>query len=146
MTKARTQVQIDALTNKRLLKTYGITLAEYDRMCATHDGVCWICSKPPGKVRLSVDHDHAVNRVKVRTEKASTGQWGAEAIYKGILYVCHNKKRGLAIKEVKGYLKRASVRGILCSWCNRGLRYYRDNPEFMKKAAEYLERHQGVQT
>ena len=31
------------------------------------------------------------------------------------------------------------VRGLLCSWCNRGLGFLQDNPELVKKAARYLE-------
>ena len=36
---------------------------------------------------------------------------------------CHNK---------------GHVRGILCNECNRGLGYFRDNPEALKRAASYL--------
>lgn len=44
----------------RLRKTYGITLAEYDRVLAYQGGACAICKRvpAPGKPRLAVDHDH----------------------------------------------------------------------------------------
>lgn len=34
------------------------------------------------------------------------------------------------------------VRGLLCHHCNVGLGYFKDSPEALKAAAEYLEKHQ----
>lgn len=33
-----------------------------------------------------------------------------------------------------------TVRGLLCPWCNRGLRYYFDNPEYLRRAAKHVTR------
>jgi hypothetical protein len=52
------------------LKERGLTVAEYDRRVAAQNGVCAICRRPSRNVRrgtvlrLSVDHDHATNRVR----------------------------------------------------------------------------------
>lgn len=37
---------------------FGITWARYQEMLEVQDGKCAICLRPPGKQRLSVDHDH----------------------------------------------------------------------------------------
>lgn len=44
-------------------------------------------------------------------------------------------KRSLAVDHDHKSLR---VRGALCPWCNRGLRYYRDDPDAMQRAGEYL--------
>lgn len=61
----------------RYLRTYGITLEEYEAILAHQDGKCAICGKPPrtakthkGKAqplaskRLAIDHDHKTGAVR----------------------------------------------------------------------------------
>lgn len=50
--------------DKALLRTYGITREEYERILASQDGVCAICHQPPGARRLCVDHDHKTGFVR----------------------------------------------------------------------------------
>jgi hypothetical protein len=39
--------------------------------------------------------------------------------------------------------KKGSVRKLLCQHCNSGLGMFRDNPELLLKAADYLKEHNG---
>lgn len=58
----------DYARNCNLMRNYGITLADYDRMVAEQDGKCAICGRiPAGKhnqARLHVDHDHRTGRIR----------------------------------------------------------------------------------
>jgi hypothetical protein len=48
----------------RLKREYGITPEQYFKMLTIGGGLCWICQKPPKKIRLHVDHDHETLRVR----------------------------------------------------------------------------------
>lgn len=50
------------------------------------------------------------------------------------------KVRDLAIDHHHGS---GAVRALLCSSCNRGLGLFRDDPQLLRKAADYLDQHQG---
>jgi len=41
-----------------LIRNYGITVLEYKAILEQQGGVCWICSRPPATLSLSVDHKH----------------------------------------------------------------------------------------
>lgn len=49
------------------LRRYGLTLADYDALCAAQDGLCALCGQTQGWARLhdlAVDHNHATGRVR----------------------------------------------------------------------------------
>lgn len=49
----------DSFADRRLRRTYAISLADYDAKLAAQGGACALCGAPPKGARLHVDHDHA---------------------------------------------------------------------------------------
>jgi hypothetical protein len=56
----------DRAADKRLQRTYGITLDQYDLMLAAQGGRCAICPRPAESMntRLHVDHDHKTGLIR----------------------------------------------------------------------------------
>ena len=50
--------------NRNLMRTFNITLDEYNRMLSSQNGVCKICKEPPKVKKLHVDHCHTTNKVR----------------------------------------------------------------------------------
>jgi DNA-directed RNA polymerase subunit RPC12/RpoP len=52
--------------DRYLIKTYGITEAEYEGLLESQGGCCAICSKTPDAEgqRLAVDHDHKTGIIR----------------------------------------------------------------------------------
>lgn len=46
-------------TDRILWERYHLTPERYQEILSAQNGVCAICFRPPGKTRLSVDHDHS---------------------------------------------------------------------------------------
>ncbi len=81
--------------------TYDITLEEYEAILEYQGGVCAICRKKPGRRRLAVDHDHAIEAA-----------YGSRKSVRGLL--CHKCNEFLghiaddmwAANRMMGYLGR----------------------------------------
>jgi hypothetical protein len=54
----------ERLASLTLVRRFGITLAEYDKMFNEQGGVCKICGGTNGTIRLAVDHDHDTGKVR----------------------------------------------------------------------------------
>jgi len=50
--------------NTELKRSFGITLADYDRMLEEQNGVCAVCGQQDKHYRLAVDHCHTTNKVR----------------------------------------------------------------------------------
>lgn len=154
-------VDRDKARDRRLKKLYGITSTQYDEMLGRQGGVCAICGRPPVNNRLAVDHDHKPRYFKVHTQKREDKWYATLAFLSGGVFykvddsgnivpcgppdlpTFSNRTRNGAIHELRYWLKRESVRGLLCFSCNSGLRKYSDDPQRLNNAAEYLRSHQA---
>jgi hypothetical protein len=61
--RERERVRGRKSTRKRLLASFGLTLADYDRMLAEQDGRCGLC-RHKSKKTLAVDHCHKPRRIR----------------------------------------------------------------------------------
>lgn len=127
---------------------YGITLAEYDAMLAFNDGRCWICLWRPGPEhnRLAVDHDHAIEKIKVIVFRDIQGQYHAYDEKKHFSTVNPASSRDIAVKAIKHQLKRLSVRGLVCWKCNSLLKKANDVFRTLHRAASYINRYHNEGT
>lgn len=68
-------------------------------------------------------------------------------IFKGTCEICGKKMerptkgrgQGLDVVAVDHDHETGEIRGLICNACNKGLGFFKDNVELLKKATEYLE-------
>jgi hypothetical protein len=46
------------------IRSYGITVEDYNRMLEEQNGGCYICGKEDNNRALSIDHDHSTGKVR----------------------------------------------------------------------------------
>jgi hypothetical protein len=104
---------LDRVRDRHLLRAYGITLEDYDRIFTKQGGVCAICGKPP-----TLD-----NSAKIPDSPRARRQG---KLSQPILAVDHDHDTG-------------EVRGLLCLLCNRALGLHKDDITLVRFALKYLE-------
>lgn len=131
--------------DKYYWKKFSHRLAEIEEILARQGGVCYICKRPPGERRLSVDHDHAYDRVKIVVKKHPLiREWFSAATIFGKECKGMGATRALAREGIRFILRRESVRGILCLRCNKGIQMFEDSKapltpaERFDRAAKYF--------
>ena len=134
----------DKARDRYYQRRFGISLRDYEEMFEDQKGCCGICKRPQAtfKNRLAVDHDHGFKKIEIKTTKHPVDKMWTAWVEKPANYACMSVqiKKADAVRSVKAMLKTKSVRGLLCPWCNRGLRYYADDPKRLQGAADYLRR------
>src|SRR5438046_2851613 len=87
--------------NYYLLRTYGITWAEYNEMLALQNGLCAICGNPPKINRLAVDHEHIKGYKKLLPAEKKKFIRGLLCMICNYRYVCRGMNLAMAEKVVK---------------------------------------------
>lgn len=129
--------------DKYYIKRFNWTLIEVNCLSEKQNNCCAICRRPPGKIRLSLDHDHEYDRTKVTVEKVLNGYIASAHVY-GVPFVAGAATRPLVREFLRRELRRASVRGLLCFLCNGGIQKFEDSKaplapaERFDRAAKYF--------
>lgn len=122
----KTDKQRDSYYRRR----YGVSADEHDER--GKDG-CEICGSKGKKRGLHADHAPSIRNVKITVRREGSDY---------IATACNRRVIGISRKDARAtmseLLKTLSYRGATCFHCNLGLRWFRNNPEYLNAAALYL--------
>jgi len=138
--------------DKRLRKTYGITLDLYNRILEFQDGRCGICGRLATEFKTSLNVDHRHIKIKIRRAPKENHPvikwlaWTDDIKSENLPAGYGGKTKEAAMELAKLSLMPYTVRGLLCpgrhgtaghGCCNRLLGRV-DNVEWLEKTIAYL--------
>lgn len=149
----RVQAQLDGVLKVCRICATAKPVSDYSRCASSPDGSrhdCRDCSikrskkwerNLPRKERLAVYRRHRLKKKYGLTETAFQSMLTAQDNTCAICSVRMADKKGQFSPTVDHDHKTGSVRAILCTSCNWGIGVFRDDPELMRAAAAYVEKH-----
>lgn len=125
---------MDCEEEKSLSDFYGYSARDskrpYCKSCTKKRAAGWRKENPKAVFRWKLKRSYGIT--PERLEQMQTEQ-------EGLCKICKQKckvKRRLSIDHDHTTKK---VRGLLCGNCNHGLGHFRDSPDLLRAAAEYIE-------
>ena len=131
-------------------------LSEFYKSKANKDGLhhhCKICSKARDKARYQTETRRISKRNSEFQRFYGISEEEVSRMYQeqsGLCKICGTSMEFFSTSENKRLTfcvdhnhETGKVRGLLCSDCNRGIGFLKDNSEILRKAAEYLESSNG---
>lgn len=59
-----TKEKKDKAEDRRLKKAYGVDLSYRNKLEKDQKNKCWVCGRPPKRLKLALDHNHKTNVVR----------------------------------------------------------------------------------
>lgn len=133
-------------------------LNEFYNYRMSKDGKMYRCKKCDSLARNKYRQRHYKKVIKLEREKLLKFRYGIttkdyEKLLKEQNFSCKLCHKHISLNkhmcnkmEIKRLAidhchKTNKIRGLLCNQCNRGLGMFSDNPDLLRKAANYLETH-----
>lgn len=119
--------------------------SEFAKHSKRYDGlqaICKQCKKARDAVYFQANKEKILNQRAQNRDKSTARRYGItveellvlKSKHEGLCHICR-KVEGEFVDHCHINL---SVRGWLCRGCNSGLGFFRDNPEALQNAIEYL--------
>jgi hypothetical protein len=115
-----------------------LNLSEFYKCLSKKDGLQTFCKK--------CQHIHSIKPERqIDSRKSKLKKFGLTDEDYVKLFIKQNGRCYLCREKVEGNFcidhnhKTGKVRGLLCSWCNKGIGFLQDNPELLRRAADYLD-------